>query len=152
MSLPEFLHVDTATSSVTLKQPWSRGLHRDPEDGALLSTHKQAGDSCYFGFQAKKGKSQHDGWMAVSQTSSFRLNGKLQPCPIMGLMDCCAACSLTRSRATSGLKHALYHRSLWQSCSWLIRDVPSLSHHAIHQIQLPFTILASYALCSSCSA
>lgn len=142
----KFSYRDTVMSMWS--RPGSQGLCRTMEVGFLLTTCKQVWDSCYFGLETKKGKSQYNSCLAVRQTSFFRLDGKLQPCPKMGLMAYCAACSVMSGRATVGLKHSLYDRPLWQSCSWLVRGILSLSHH---QMPPPFTILALYALCSLCN-
>lgn len=101
-----------------------------------------------LGFEAEKRKSQYNS----RQTVFFRLDGKLQPCPKMGLKAYCAAWSVTSGRATVGLKQPLCDRPQWQSCSWLIMAILSLSHHAMHQMPLPFTILALYALYAPCVA
>lgn len=58
----------------------------------------------------------------------------LQPSLETRLIAYCAACSAVSGRAPVGLKHSVWDRALWQSCSWLSRD--TLSHCAKPQMPL----------------
>lgn len=145
-----FLHVDAAISMSTVNWFWTTRTSHQYQSWIYVH-HTQAG--C-FGLELRKGRASRTAVrQAVGQASFFRLDGNLQSCPKIGLMACCAACSDMSSRTILGLISFFFlnDRPLWQSCSWLIRGVLSLSDHTMHQMPPPFTTLALYALCSSFS-
>lgn len=138
-----FLHMDTAISMLTVNWFWTS---RPLQEYQSWITYKQAQYGCYSWFELEKGKGQYNSWLSVRQASFFNFSGKLKPCPKIGLLACRVACSDMRVRVTTGLKHSLYNRPLWQSSSWLMRGILPLSHYSKHQ--MPFTTVALYALCS----